>query len=706
MVSLTKLAALAFAATTMADPGVVIYHKEDLALLLCKAVLKKTVLYFGAKDKVGYCNVKLQQALGTMAYCLKLLPHEEGVHAFLESCAPYNLTMKQFEDSYNNATNYLVTNTTGYPGFNITKPFNRPVKVGHKKLIGAYDSTVGRWYNYNRANYYGWALISYWIALILFAGFIRLISAMAPKTVNSLNGKISNTYRKYITMPALGRQKVVTRGKLFKFIEFVIPTRIETIYLVAWFAMALAFNTANYHHDSPNIIWTVKSAEMGRKIADRTGIMVMYLIPQLILFAGRNNFLQWISGWSFARFNLIHHWMARISFILMVVHAVGMTYNGKGIGKYDARNEEPFVRWGYVALIAASIMMFHSMSFIKKNNYEMFVLAHNVMGAIFVAGVWLHASDANFQTIMYAATAAWCFDKFIRLVRMAYFGVRTADVQLIAGETLRVKVPRPSYWKSYPLCFSYIYFFRASCFWQSHPFTVVDSVVEKNVISFYIKVKGGMSNSLYQYLSKQPDQRASIKCSVEGPYGPNPSLQHYDSVSYLTGGNGVPGPFSSAVHLAKKGTGQKLKLYWVIRHWKAIEWFYEELKSLQGLNVEPIVYVTQFDTPLDESFIEKFKEGEESSDAKSSEKDSGNETEKEINNENAARVMSKLHFVEFRAGRPDLEAIVKGDIAESTGSTAFVACGHDLFVDKSRKTVIDNLENGKRVDFYDTMQVW
>ncbi|KAM9919351.1 hypothetical protein OXX59_008000 [Metschnikowia pulcherrima] len=711
MVSFYKYAALALTVTAVAAvDGVEIYHKDKLAVNACTAILKKTALFFGSKDKVGYCNTKLQQALGSMAHCLRQLPSDIGVNAFIESCEKYNLTLEDFDAAYDNATQYLVTNTSAYPGFNLTEKFYLPVKIGQKKLNGAFDSTVGRWYNYNYANYYGWVLIAYWAVLILFAGFLNMVSAMFPRYVQSLNGKVSNMIKKYVTMPALIRQKRVQHGKLFRFIEFVIPSRIESIQLFVWFILALAFNVANFHHDSPNVIWKSEAAEIGRKIADRSGVMVLYVIPQLVLFAGRNNFMQWISGWTYSRFNVIHHWMARIAFILMVVHAVGMTYNGKniGAGKYEARNAKPYVQWGYVATICAGLMCFHAMSFIRKNNYESFVLAHNVLGAIFVAGTWIHVANDNFQQMMIATTAVWAFDKAARLARMAVFGVRTADVQLIAGETLRVKVPRPSYWKPHPTNYAFIYFFRASCFWQSHPFTIVDSAVEQNVISFYIKVKGGMSNSLYQYLAKQPDQRAQIKCSVEGPYGPRISLQHYNTVAYLSGGNGIPGMFASATHLAKKGTHQKLKLYWVIRHWKSIEWFYEELRSLQNLSVQPIIYVTQFNTPLDESFIEKFKGNNESLETTSLEKDSekDSEHEKEVNSENAARVMSALPFIEFRAGRPDVAAIVKSEIAESAGSTAFVACGHDTFVDHSRKVVVDSLENGKRVDFFDTMETW
>lgn len=701
MVSFTKIAVAASLALAVAagDGGVQIYHKDQLTIDACTAVFKKSVIFY-KKDKKGFCNVKNQPALGTMAMCLKLMPHPNAIPFFIDSCAKYNLTTEDFEASLANATKYAVSlkNLTDIPGYNLTKPFYYPVKFPEKKLRGAYDSTLGRWYNYNRANYYGWVLLSYWFVLILLAGVCRFASFVAPKFVQSFNGKISNTYRRYITMPALAGRKKAEHLKFLKVFEAVVPSRMESIHIFIWFILCLAFNVGNYHHDSPNIIWKVESAEMGRKIADRTGIMCLYMIPQLVLFAGRNNFTQWISGWSYARFNVIHHWYGRIAFVLMILHAVGMTYNGVGIGKYESRNAKPYVRWGYVAIIAAAIMLFHSLAVIRKNNYEGFVVAHNVLAAIFIAGVWIHTREDGFQMFMYAATAVWGFDKVVRIVRCFWFGVKTAEVQLIAEETLKVKIPRSAHWKTFPLSHLFIYFFRPTCFWQSHPFTVVDLALDANTITFYIKVKGGMSHGLYKYLSTQPEQKANIKCTVEGPYGTQEPLQHYSSVAFLAGGNGVPGLYAGALDLTRKSSTQKLKLYWIIRHWKSVEWFYEELKRLQGTSVEPIVYVTQYDTPLDKCFIEKFEESDASSEEKKS--------DSELSTDHVENLKTKLSFVDFRAGRPDISAIVNGEIAESTGSVAFVACGHNSFVDEARKITIASLPEGKRVDFFDQMQTW
>lgn len=700
MVSFKKLASAALLAATVYadDDGVMLFQRDDLTIAACKAVFAKNVIFFTKKDKVGFCNVRNQPALGTMAMCLNVMPHRHAIDYFIDGCSEYNLTHEQFWDSYENATNFAVKNVSTVPGFNISKPFNYPVVFKNKTLIGAYDSEIGRYFNYNRANIYSWILLAYWFVLVFIAGICRFASFVAPKYVHSFNGKASNLFRKYVTMPALFGRKKAEHFKAFRVIEAVVPTRMETIHIFVWFILCVAFNTANYTHDSPNIFWKVQYAEMGRKIGDRTGIMSLYLIPQLILFAGRNNFLQWISGWSYARFTVIHHWYGRVLFILMLVHAVGLTYNGIGVGKYYTRNAKPYVRWGYVAFIACTVMVVHSLAVLRRRNYETFVLFHNILGAIVIAGSWLHVEVDGFQPMMYAATAVWGFDKLMRLVRMTWFGVRTAEVQLIAGETLKVKVSRPSYWKSFPMSHSFIYFFRPTCFWQSHPFTVVDSALEDNTITLYIKVKGGMSHGLYQYLSSQPEQKASIKCSVEGPYGSRKPLQHYSTVAFLGGGNGIPGLYSAALDLTKKATNQKLKLYWVIRHWKSVEWFYEELQRLESTTVQPIVYVTQYDTPLDECFIEKY----EDSDSSSEEKKSNDET----TTNHVEKLQSRLSFVEFRAGRPDVEAIIKEEIAESSGSIALVACGHDTFVDASRKLTLNNLPEGKRVDFYDEMQTW
>lgn len=699
MVSFSKLAVIALASSVYAVDGVGLYTRAELAYMTCLSVLTKLATLYGKADKKGYCDIHAQQALGSMAHCLADAPHTGGVKYFLEHCAKYNLTEDDVTAAYNNATEYLVKNVTAYPGFDKSELFYLPVKVPTKKLTVGFLSAETRYLNYNYANIFGWVLVLYWFLIMFVVGIFRALHFMAPKFMLGFHGRITNTFRRHVTLPAFVKKRIEP-FTAWGIIHVVVPSRLETILVFVYFVLVLAFNTSNIHHVSNNLYWTNTGAEMGRKIADRTGIMVLYIIPQLVLFAGRNNFMRFVTGWSFARFNILHRWMARISFLLMIAHAVGMTYNGIGAGKYQSRNATPYVRWGYVALVGWAIMCVHSLGALRKNNYEGFVLAHNILGAIVVAGTWIHVRDDDFHTLMIAASAVWCFDKFVRLVRMAYFGVRTADVQLVANETLLVRVPGYRF-AAHALCHAYIYFFRALCFWQSHPFSPVQ--LADGELSFYIKVKGGMTSSLCRYLATQPEQRAKIRCSVEGPYGARYALQHYKAISYLGGGNGIPGLYASASELARKNTGQTLKLYWAVRHWQSIEWFYRELQTLRGLNVQTVIYVSQFDLPLDRDF-DVFSSSE-SSDNTHSDTESGEEKEKDPISKQEA-LMRRLDFIEFRAGRPDLTSIIPGDESEASGAVAVVTCGHSTFADQSCELVCANLSNEKRVDIYELNEVW
>ena len=352
-----------------------------------------------------------------------------------------------------------------------------------------------------------------------------------------------------------------------------------------YFGCRLVYHGFDYEFDQLRSCQTklhlaTKSNELGRKIADRTGQISMWLMPPLVLFAGRNNFMQWVSGWPYARFVYIHKWISRVVFMMSIAHGVGMTYNGKGIGKYYTRNAKPYVRWGYVALVAMSIMVFQGFSYFRRTNYEVFVGVHIILAVFAIAGTWIHTTEQGYQMWMYGAVAVWVFDRVVRIARLATFGLRSATVQLIANETVKVTVSRPGWWKPFPGCHAFIHFMRPTCFWQSHPFTIVDSVTESNTITFYIKVKGGMTHGLYQYLAQQPAQTAQIKVSIEGPYGNRMAIDRFENDVFIAGGNGIPGIYYEATDIAKRlGEKRNVKLYWVVRHYRSLEWFYKSYSS-------------------------------------------------------------------------------------------------------------------------------
>lgn len=702
MVAINKLAlAAVFMGLTQAEVAFHINRKKEFAVQACTALVGKTATYFLPTDKVGYCNVNNQPALGTYAYCIEQIPYKDARKNFLDSCAPFHLTEEQYLDAYHNASNYL-TNTTADPSFNISKVYNKPAILSKKKIIGAWDSEVGRWYNYNYAAWFGIALICYWYFVMLVAGLCNLTYFIAPNFVKSLTGGISNTFRKTISLPATFGKTHAHHKQFLRYILILIPTRLESILVFVWISLAIILSAILFHHDSPNVIWPQGPlTEIGRKVADRSGLIVGWLSPSLILFAGRNNFMQWLSGWTYSRFILVHKWMSRIAFLLCVVHGVGMTFNGKGLGKYDTRNAQIYVRTGYVALIAASIMVFQSLLVFRRTNYELFLLVHIAMALLFIAGAWHHTANDGYHQWYIASAAVWAFDRVVRIGRLFSFGVRSAQVELIANETLKVSVSRPAYWKPFPGCHAFIHFLKPTMFWQSHPFTIVDSAIDTNTITFYLKVKGGITHGLYQYLSKQPDNKATIKVSVEGPYGAPISIKKYENSVFIAGGNGVPGLYYEATDIAKKNEKTNIKFYWVIRHYRSVEWFYAELCKLKQMGIETIIYVTQPHVGLTNPIVSKNIDSSEDEEEQQ-EKGAGSESDDYIS------VLKKdLSHIEFREGRPDVYNIVDESIKEANGPIAFATCAHATMVDDARKSVRDNLQATKyRVELFEQIQMW
>lgn len=744
MVSFKALIAASFVAALVASKeATIVYHRDDLAMNTCVQLIAKKVTFFAKTAKLAnYCSTKNQPALGTMAHCLEQMNEEYPTsrQVFLKSCAAANasLSVEKYLAAYYNATQYMIS---APKIVNKTIPLvNAPINFTQPAVHSAWRSLETRFINYNYASWFGIALLAYWFFVMLVAGLCNLVYFIAPGLVNSMRGSLINTFRKYVTLPALGG-KSHSHGYMFmRLIQLYFPTRLELILIFGFWALAIIFNAVLIDGVSPNFVWAVKLAEIGRKIGDRSGIMCLYLIPANILFAGRNNFMLWLTNWPYSRFINIHKHVSRLIFLMVLLHTVGLTYNGKGVGKYYTRNAQAYVRWGYVALVAASIMMVQSMRTVRRNNYELFLACHIILAVLFIMGGWLHCEDPGYPEWFYAATAVWCLDRVVRICRLVIFGAQTANVQLLANETLRVTVDRPAWWKPYPGCIAYIHFLRATCFWQSHPFTIVSEKGTKQIV-FYIKVKGGMTHGLYGYLSKQPNMSANIKVSIEGPYGAVSSAYKFANQVFLAGGNGIPGLYYQAMSAISKGNKQ-VNFYWVIRHYRSLEWFDQELMSFKDTGVKPIIYVTQPHTGLIEpsgdggiyasdsdsdlaeerglqdsthSPVEENKTSDNDSDEKkagSSLDDSDHHGDHHLPDieSNQYILAAKKRYagiVEFREGRPDVYELVREEIHGATGPIAITTCAHPSMVDEARKSVAQNLnESQYRVDLYEELQNW
>jgi predicted ferric reductase len=345
-------------------------------------------------------------------------------------------------------------------------------------------------------------------------------------------------------------------------------------------------------------------AEIRSKIAARTGVLAMGLAPLVLLFAGRNSFLLWVTNWSHSTYLLLHRWVARLFSIQVILHSVlelDAYIASKG---YAEALVEPWWIWGCVATVACSIMVVASV--FRNMYYEIFILTHILLAVLVIVGTWYHLlyrfeGEYGYLVWMYIWFAVWAFDRVLRVGRMVKNGMRKASFRSVGDEILRVDIEDIK-WDSTPGQHAYIFFpaLRKFTPWENHPFSVIPTnylrpakslsnsnsassdtpLNEKDLeeltpsssadhgysktptsgITFFIKKNNGLTKHLWS-------NNVTTTTLVEGPYGGsgfsrNPILL-VDRLILVAGGIGITAilPFAHA--------HPHVKVYWSMRDGQA-----------------------------------------------------------------------------------------------------------------------------------------
>lgn len=680
------------------------FTKGDYGVFGCKYSLFKTAT-FCAKDtaKSYKCQCVNKAARASMAFCLRDALGEKdylsGYSSFERQCRllDLNVTDAVMDASYNNATKHIV-NTTQVEGFNKTAVIDYPIYYNKKLYHYAYESNRVRYTNIEAGEWMGAGLMGYWALLVLIAATVNFLQRIGFIS-KYFTSTLSNKFRRYISLPSLTANRKHSQAvKIFNIAVGFFPTRLESLILFGHFALFFIFCGVRYEYVKHDTIWATEEGQRSRYPGDRVGILSLYGLLLSFLFAGRNNFLIWVTGWKQSTFLTFHKWISRITFIGVLIHAGSMERQGRGIGKLHSRLAAFWYRWGIVAVSMMGGAILFAGYGMRKSYYEVFLISHIVFIAISLVGIWIHTKQQGYQNFAYTLAAIWCFDRFVRLVRLAYFGIRTAKVSIVSDEVLKVVVPRHKLWKSFPGSFGFVHFLKPTTFHQNHPFTVIET--DEDEVTFLVKIKGGVTTQIHKYLKTQPNQTGEIRVTIEGPYGTRSDIKRYDSVVMYSGGTGIAGPYGHALENVRKGKQQHMKLYWVIRNWHSVDWIYDELVKLKDSPVEVIIYVTNPNSGAGARF--------QSVKGSSSEDSLKDENDEQFEKTAVEKIACSLDFVEFRYGRPDIEELVKSDIQECDGKTlAIVTAAHNALVDDVRYSVSKYLDlNSARTDYFEELQTW
>lgn len=643
-----------------------------------------------------YClsDVGIATFAGCFAY--KERNSTSNLKYWINYCREYyevELTHDQIAEGYSYYESSALT-TDEIEDFNLTVPIDVPLRLDDETMHlyeAAYLIFVG---NYDDSLYYGAGVLGYWGLVIVISMIFHWTNWLFPSIAKSFDGRLSRMWRKYVTLPALLKRKRAASQKFVGILDFLVPSRLESIVVFFFFWLCFAVNTVNIYYVNQDPLMSLRGYAINRYVADRSGIICTVITPLLVLFGGRNNFVQYLTGWKFSTVMVYHRWIARLVMLMAFIHSLCYTVLLIDDGDYAVSMAENYLVWGTVSTVSGSLMCFQGLLFLRRRWYEIFLVLHILLAVFFLIGLYYHVDTLGYIQLVYPSFAIWGFDRFLRLVRLFMFGLPQATVSLVADDAIKVHVKKPRYWKVSPGGHAWVYFPRGLLFWQSHPFTLIDN--DDGTITFFCKIKKGITQSLAKKLANQPDNTLKMRVGVEGPYGEAKVLEGYSNAVFIAGGNGIPGLYNEITHLRSKSK-QALKLIWVVREIKTLGWFWDYLQKLESTQIETTIYVTKPDCLNLAENLYQLVSSEVDSETKNKESDLTL----------LEKVRQALPHIEILEGRPSMESIVISEVSESANSTAFIACGRPEMVDEVRYQVVNQVDKTqKRINFFDALEVW
>lgn len=263
------------------------------------------------------------------------------------------------------------------------------------------------------------------------------------------------------------------------------PTMGQGLWIAMFVILNIILGAITYQNMSIPHPWGyTKTGEMLSYVGYRTGHISLALLPLTLLFSSRNNFLQWLTGWSFSTFIVLHRWVARLCALHAVVHSITLLGAYIDLGAYAADVHKPYWIWGIIGTLCLVLLLVHSALWFRRASYEVFLILHVLLAVFAIAGCWYHLYywkpfSGIYELWLYMACAVWFFDRAARVFHVATNGVCRAEVTEITADIVRVDVPGVRWAPGHPGRHAFVYFptlqpIRA---WENHPFSVIHSSV-------------------------------------------------------------------------------------------------------------------------------------------------------------------------------------------------------------------------------------
>ena len=426
---------------------------------------------------------------------------------------------------------------------------------------------------------------------------------------------VSNFNAIFIDLPIFGTKHNTPWLK-----TFVLPTRGQALFIAYLWIINIVLCSVGYQSRQPMAWYSTRSLEIESYISYRTGILSFANIVLLVLYAGRNNFLLWVTNWSHSTFLLLHRWIAFIATVQACIHSALLLHiYATPANGYDYATEvkSPYWIWGIVATMGLVILLPTSLLPLRQKAYELFLAWHRVVAFFVLIGGYWHVvlcfgHQWGYETWLLIAFGVWSFDHLARIMRIARNGIRTATVTIIDEDYIRLDIPAVDASGQ-----AYLYFPTLTWrVWENHPFSVASSliandslvqsprlsVVEKSPshdikpiptssssttssddqtkreyrlgLTFFIRTHAGTTSLLRN--------RKTLPVLIESSYGHSLlPISTYPNLVCIAGGVGITAILPHlASHIGKK------KLYWGVRKGALVEALHDLLAEPAYAGVE------------------------------------------------------------------------------------------------------------------------
>ncbi|KAH9040998.1 hypothetical protein EDB85DRAFT_2253799, partial [Lactarius pseudohatsudake] len=293
------------------------------------------------------------------------------------------------------------------------------------------------------------------------------------------------------------------------------------------------------------------------KDPNRAAYIAVSQIPIVVALANKSNWLSWLSGVGYEKFNYVHRFSGRFVVIAVNVHAMGRLYKSSLNGTLQARLRTPTYIWGLVALCAFDLLFVCSLSFRSNKMYSFFFVTHVTCVIVSLLAIYMH--QPSMLPYILAAVALYAFDHIARIARTSYTTAwLTAESALNGGTTL-VDVPSlGGGWRAGQHVRIRVIgntWFGWLATWlvgRARPFTIATGP-NSGGMQLVIKARGPWTRKLLRTAAandaaekptdSEPGRKPAreVRVIVEGPYGgPGYTLYTaYSGVVLVAGGSGI-----------------------------------------------------------------------------------------------------------------------------------------------------------------------